>query len=33
VVEVLGEDWAKAEVAMATTAVVANNKRLFIFNS
>ncbi|WP_349629731.1 hypothetical protein [Bradyrhizobium genosp. L] len=29
-VEVLGEDWAKAEVAMATKAVVTNNKRLFI---
>ena len=29
---VLGEDCAKAEVAMATTAVVAKNKRLFIGN-
>jgi len=29
-VDVLGEDWAKAEVAIATAAVVANNKRLFI---
>ena len=28
--DVLGEDCAKAEVAKATAAVVANNKRLFI---
>jgi len=30
VLDVLGEDCANAEVAMATAAVVANNKRLFI---
>ena len=28
--DVLGEDCAKAEVAIATAAVVAKNKRLFI---
>ncbi|WP_311974129.1 hypothetical protein [Bradyrhizobium glycinis] len=31
--DVLGEDCAKADVAIATAAVVAKNKRLFIDNS
>ncbi|WP_342712797.1 hypothetical protein AAFG13_17610 [Bradyrhizobium sp. B124] len=30
--EVLGDDWANAEVAIATAAVVAKKKCLFIWN-